>query len=293
MSEPAVSVVIPAFNCARYLPGSIASALSQDYPVHEVLVADDGSTDETPRVMEAYAKDPRVLYLPGENRGPSAARNRAVRAAAGDAVAFLDADDLWLPGKLSAQVPLLAPERKGLVYGLRLPVDPEGRPLDREHPACFRGEVLSQIYSYNFVCTSSALVKKSCFEKAGFFDETLTTAEDYDLWVRMAAYFEFDYVDTPVALYRTGHDQLSRDKELRLKNTLLVRERVLRHPAIAGRIPASVVRRAKSDTMRREGLRYASHGRRKTALSFYLRALGADPLSLRPWRAMAKLLVKR
>ncbi|MEW5733797.1 MAG: glycosyltransferase [Thermodesulfobacteriota bacterium] len=292
MPDPAVSVIIPAYNSARFLPGCLASVLSQDYPVHEIIVSDDGSTDNIEDALAPFLADPRVRLLSAPNAGPSAARNRGIRAATGDAVAFLDADDLWLPGKLSRQIPLLAPPRVGLVYGLRTHMDPDGNPIPKEQPDCFRGNVLSRIFSYNFVCTSSAVVKKQCFETTGFFDESLTTAEDFDLWIRIAAFFDFDFVPEPVACYRTGHPQLSQDKDLRLINTLLVRQRALKHPAIAGRIPPSVVRRARSDTMRREGLRYAGHGRRDRALFFYLRALAADPLSLRPWRAIAKLILK-
>src|SRR5690242_14976762 len=115
--QPSVSVIIPTYNRARFVGEAVASALAQTLPPLEVIVVDDGSTDDTADVV-ARLNDPRVVYLRQENAGPATARNTGVEAARGDLIALLDSDDRWLPRKLELQVPLFEGDGKiGLVYG--------------------------------------------------------------------------------------------------------------------------------------------------------------------------------
>ncbi|MBX9965102.1 MAG: glycosyltransferase [Burkholderiales bacterium] len=191
-----VSTVIPAYNAAAFVARAIDSALIQGFD-QQIIVVDDGSTDDTARVVSAYAN--AVELVRTANRGVSAARNEAIRRARGEFVAFLDADDEWLPGKLSAQLELF--ERYpdlGTVIADEVHVDPQGtvvrpsffgsRSFARELPEA-PGVVpkpITWLVKESFFPTSSVLARRTVLAQAGFFDETLSIVEDRDLWIRLA-----------------------------------------------------------------------------------------------------------
>ena len=200
-ARPTVSVVIPTYNLAPLLPGAVESARAQDWPGLEVIVVDDGSTDGTPAVLERLAAE-GVRCFRQENAGAASARNRGIREARGEWVAFLDADDFWLPGKLAAQFEALA-ARPAAAFSYTdvmvrtadgaesvLPCPGRGRPL------------LTQLLAGNVFATPSALVRRDCFDEVGLFDPALRTGEDWDMWLRLAAHFECVYVARPLTLCR-------------------------------------------------------------------------------------------
>jgi glycosyltransferase involved in cell wall biosynthesis len=198
-SAARVSVIIPAYNAAATLKRAVSSALTQDHPALEIVVVDDGSTDETPAVISKLGS--RVRALRQLNQGVSAARNAGIRAASGELIAFLDADDEWLPGKTRRQVELFARHPQvGLVYGHALRIDREGcecgiLPRD-EGP-----DTYPHLFHSNRIPTSTVVVRRDVLERAGGFIETLRVAEDYDLWLRIAADVPFVGLREPVARY--------------------------------------------------------------------------------------------
>jgi glycosyltransferase involved in cell wall biosynthesis len=204
--RPLVSVVIPTYDRAGLLPRALDSVLAQDYPEFEVLVVDDGSTDGTAGVVAGYG-DPRIRYLRQDrNRGVAAARNRGLREARGDLIAFLDSDDEWLARKLSLQVALFAggSRRLGLVYtGVESVAGPGGRTV--ELPA-HRGDLHAGMLLRNLIHGggSNAMIRASVVATVGYFDETLPAIEDYDYWLRIARFYEIDFIDEPLIRY---HDQ--------------------------------------------------------------------------------------
>ncbi|MFW6164044.1 MAG: glycosyltransferase family 2 protein [Planctomycetota bacterium] len=205
---PTVSVVIPAFNAERFLGQTLDSVLAQTYGDFEVVVVDDGSTDGTKAMVRRRGEPVRLVEQ--ANAGPSAARNRGVREARGELVAFVDADDLWLPEKLALQVPLFDPEgRVGLVYCHCDRMDAEGRVLPTPHPARPQGDVFLDFLVRNHCPTSGAVVRREVFLELGGFPEDMVWAEDWHLWLRIARGYEFAAVEAVLVRHRVHASALT------------------------------------------------------------------------------------
>lgn len=216
MSElPLVSVVIPAYNVAPFLEDAVASAIGQTHRNMEVLVVDDGSTDDTGQVADALAaKDPRVRVIHQVNQGPAAARNAGFRAATGDYICHLDGDDVLMPDKTTRQLAYFAEHPEcDLVYSDFIHVNHRLQPIRiataGEPPRSFR-EI---IYYRNWFSVVVPLLRMSLARTVGEFDETLAGVEDWDYWIRCAMVGVFGYMPGPVALYRHHTGQVSRQKE--------------------------------------------------------------------------------
>jgi glycosyltransferase involved in cell wall biosynthesis len=213
MAGPLVSVILPVFDRAGSVARAIESVLAQSYRPIELIVVDDGSTDGTAEILEAYRGVATILRQ--ANGGAYAARNLALRHAAGELVAFIDSDDAWLPDKLERQVPLMRPGI-ALVHGdIDIVVTPDDR-ATRTGMTAFkavapaRGRVLEALARGNFVATSTALVRRSALREIGGFPEGRLSA-DYLAWFRIAQAHDFDHVDAPVALYTRHQAGISHD----------------------------------------------------------------------------------
>ena len=206
-----VSVIIPTHNRADLLEKAVQSILDQTFTDFEILVCDDASTDNTPEVIERF-KDERILYTRYEtNRGVIEVRNNAVTNSRGEYIAFLDDDDEWFPTKLEKQVALLdgSPDKLGAVYTGSCSIDMKlGRIMKVSCPT-YRGNILSDLLKGNFITTSSIVIKKLCFEKLGLFDPEYKSASDFDMWIRIAEVFDFDYIIEPLVNYRINQISIS------------------------------------------------------------------------------------
>lgn len=208
--SPQVSVIIPTYNRAWILPEAVDSVLAQDYPAFELIVVDDGSSDDTVDVLAAYRD--RLTLIRRQNRGVSAARNTGIRAASGPLIAFLDSDDFWLPGKLAEQVAFLQRHPRSMICqteeiwirnGIR--VNPGKR---HRKP---RGDIFERSLELCLVSPSAVMLRRRLLDQVGLFDESLPACEDYDLWLRVASRWPVERLDTPRVVKRGGHpDQLSR-----------------------------------------------------------------------------------
>ena len=206
---PAVSVVIPSYNRASLLKEAIDSVLSQDFDDFELIVIDDGSTDDTPGLLQSY---PNICVVRQDRRGVSAARNAGIRRASGRFLAFLDSDDLWLPGKLSAQIAFFKTHPKAVICqtqeiwirsGVR--VNPK-----RRHRK-YSGMIFDRSVELCLVSPSAVMLERGLLDEVGWFDESLPACEDYDFWLRIAWRFPIHLISTPLVIKRGGHaDQLSR-----------------------------------------------------------------------------------
>lgn len=213
---PLVSVVMPTFNRAAYIADAIRSVLAQTYHHVEIIVADDGSTDNTLDIVSQFGH--AVTYLQLSHRGqPAATRNAALQTAKGECIAFLDSDDLFLPGRLVMQVAALAEHPEAaLVYsnGCFFREDPEtptARVLDGLPTPS--GDALPDLLRGNFLAPPVVLIRRSCLDSVGVFDERpeFFAVEDYDLWLRIAARFPIVHVPGDVAAIRRHGQNISRD----------------------------------------------------------------------------------
>jgi glycosyltransferase involved in cell wall biosynthesis len=224
-SEKLVSVVIPTYNSGRFVRQAVLSAIHQTYSNTEILVVDDGSSDDTREVLLPLVHEGAIEYIYQVNKGPAAARNRAISVAVGEFVAFLDADDTWLPSKLEKQLALFANPHVGLVYSDGATFIEEGDTVqdlgfvDKVEPRLRyrRGRVYSDLLRSNFVSTSSVVIRREVLDRVGRFLESigagrLSYGEDYELWLRMARICELDFVDEKLVASRLHRDQLSNDR---------------------------------------------------------------------------------
>jgi glycosyltransferase involved in cell wall biosynthesis len=210
--EPAdVSVIIPTFNRSRWVREAVDSVLHQTVKPKELLVVDDGSTDDTVVALERYGNAIRVLRLK-ENRGVSAARNRGIEASLGRYVAFLDSDDLWLPRKLAVQMAYVREHPDIRIHqtdeiwirnGVRV-----NSGMRHQKP---EGWIFEKSLELCLISPSAVMIEKRLFEEVGLFDERYPACEDYDLWLRITCRFPVGLVPKPLIVKRGGHaDQLSR-----------------------------------------------------------------------------------
>jgi glycosyltransferase involved in cell wall biosynthesis len=233
--SPGTSVIIPSYNSAAYLPDAIDSALNQTIVPLEVIVVNDGSTDETPRILERYQG--RIVAITQENRGLSGARNRGIAAARGELVAFLDADDVWLPEKLEKQIECLNEHpRAGLVHSAALLWNHETGVQGvrfNGNPGQLAGACYEEFFTLNRVTVSTMVVRRECLAKVGIFDEDIRrpTTQDWDLCFRIARYHELAYIDKPLILYRV-HESNATKRDLDMQEDILyVLQKALRTDA--------------------------------------------------------------
>jgi glycosyltransferase involved in cell wall biosynthesis len=207
-----VSVVIPTYNYGHCVTEAVDSALAQTYPAVEVLVIDDGSTDDTRARLAPYGD--RIRYVHQPNQGLSAARNTGIRKANGSFIALLDSDDAFHPRKLEFQmgyltshpeIPFLAAEH---VYGSTRPP----WPVPSDVPAVRRVSLEELVVRTRFG-PGGVVVRKDCFDRVGLFDESLRSVEDRDMWIRLAARFPIGLMEAPLWWYRSQPGSMSHNAE--------------------------------------------------------------------------------
>jgi len=215
-----VDVVIPVYNGARFLAEAVRSAAEQTLPPARILICDDGSTDDTPLIAQRLAADiANVEHLRLPHGGESAARNGGITASTAPYIAFLDADDVWMPRKLEAQMAVFASanENVGIVHSAYEHIDERGAIIEGEwvFQPRLKGDIFRQILLENYVVSGSAssvVVKRNVLDKAGRFDERLFYGADRDMWIRLAAFAHFDYAPEPLVRIRVHGNSVQRFK---------------------------------------------------------------------------------
>jgi len=213
---PKVSVIIPTYNYGKYIEKAIDSVLAQTYKDYEIIVVDDGSTDNTREIMESNYKN-EVRYFYQENTGAPAARNKGIRASKGEYLAFLDADDYFEPQSLEKKVSLLETNKDiGWVYSDWDYLDIQGNVLKLASSQSsfasknkLRGNIFKDMLRGTLISTPAVLICKTWIEEVGGFDERLNAFQDYDLWLRISYRHEIEYVDEVLAHMRVHDESIS------------------------------------------------------------------------------------
>lgn len=200
---PAVSVILPTYNRAQLVQEATESVLSQTFGDFELIVVDDGSTDDTATVLSGL--DNRLRYVAIAHGGASAARNAGLARARGPLIAFLDSDDLWQPHFLQQAIDSLAgADSAGFAYTDYCIAGAQGQISAPCLKAAekINGRLFPAILEEDFICMGSLLFRRECLEQAGPFDPRVTPAEDWDMWLRITPFYDACYVDRPLLTIR-------------------------------------------------------------------------------------------
>jgi glycosyltransferase involved in cell wall biosynthesis len=294
--KPTVSVLVASYNFGRYVAAALESVRLQTFGDFEAIVVDDGSTDESLAVIGQFLDDDRFRLVRQRHGGQARAKNRGLQEARGQFIAFLDADDYWLPHKLERQLQHFSDPQIGVVFSRRTLIDADGRPTCAPVDALPSGIVVDEMFRQNFICFSSAMLRSEVVDHIGWFDERLDLAIDYDFWLRAAQNYAFACVDEPLAAYRVGHANLSRRQLDRLNIAQFIMRRFCRRYGGDEILDPRAITRAECETLTH--LSVISRGySRTTAIGWALRALRVNPISGQAWRglvaAMAPEFVRR
>ena len=243
-SSAQIDVVIPAFNAEKYIEKTLASVALQGNLIQSVIVVNDGSTDQTAQIVESFAKSHPNLgiqLINQENAGLANARNTGINASTQESkapfIALLDADDVWLTGKLEKQLNLFQASQDpklGAVYSSYELIDENGNAIAGENlivKPSLCGEVYSSLLTGNFISGSGSgvLVKSAVFEEVGLFDEALKASEDWDMWIRIARKFHFDYVNESLVQIRVHSANMQKDFSRMLASELAMLNKFAQH----------------------------------------------------------------
>ena len=285
---PPVTVIIPTFNRSRLILEALSSVFAQTFQDFEIVLVDDGSTDDTHETLAPFAS--RIRYIRKANGGEASARNRGVHEAHTAFVAFLDSDDRWEPTFLETAMKHLD-RHPGLgMVATACSAAPGGQ----EHPGIrkrlLQGDLYCLLFRRNFITASAVVVNRDCFEVVGFFSENLDQANDYDMWLRIARVYPMAFLNQPLCRWRQHAGNTSRD-ELRHRQCVL---QVVAAHFDPFRISQDDYQRRRSHLSVSLGRVYLKLGRCEEAEACFREAITLTPFQVRPWRWLwATLLSSR
>jgi hypothetical protein len=240
-----ISVIIPSFNSGKYLDSAIESVVTQTYKNMDIIIVNDGSSDNTEEIVKKHQqKDERIRYVNhGINKGLASARNTGLKNAHGEFIAFLDADDIWLPQKINIQLRKIKESDADLVFSNWYIWEPEKdvkvRAFESNPIEDKRKNLLSSFIKKNLGNSSTAFLKKSSLEKVGLFDENLKSSEDYDLWLRfLLNEMNIAFCDEPLIYSRKHPGQMSKNiYKMRTSRLTVFKKIVRKHPHLLVKYP--------------------------------------------------------
>ncbi len=286
-----VSIIMPTYDRADFIGQGVNSVLAQTYTKFELLIVDDGSTDNTRDLLEPALADSRVRYFHQENQGQSVARNLALSKAKGSFVCFLDSDNYWPADKLEQQVELFRQHPEyDVIYGDVVVIDENNREVSRKNMKRYSGHIAKYMIRDNCVSMNTAMARRRCFDELGGMSGKRRVADDYELWLRFSARFPFLYVPEFLAYYRVMDDQISSDKTRRFdSNWQIITDFRREFPdAMSEKEFDSGFAAFHS----RKARYLASQGSRSEALAEMAKALRLQPLRRASWRSLAAVLLK-
>lgn len=284
-----VSIITPTYNRAGFIGEAIKSVLAQSYPHFELIVVDDGSVDDTRAIIEAFG-DERIRYFYQENQGQSVARNLGLGEASGAFICFLDSDNVWFPDKLEKSLEVLqARPEVDIVYGDCVTIDEQGREISRKNMRRHSGRIAHLMLKDNFVSMNTTMTRRRCFDEMGGFSGRRRVADDYDLWLKFSARYQFCYIPEYMAYYRVMDDQISSDKVNRFRtNEAIVRDFLRDYPEA---VSAKEAREGLSAFYLRKARHFASVRNRAESFPAIFYALRYTPFSLAAWKGLVRVLL--
>lgn len=284
-----ISIITPTFNREKTLLPAVESVLAQSWKHWELLIIDDGSTDQTREVLSEYLQDSRIHYYYQENQGQSIARNQGLKRARGALVCFLDSDDLWTTSKLEHQYKIMAESPDvDLVHGDEITIDESCTEVTRKNMRRYSGHISRWLLADNSVSINTVMARRHCFDQMGGFSGRYGVADDYDIWLRFSARYNFLYVPEFFGYYRVMPDQISTDKERRfLANERIIKDFIEQFPSA---LKPQELRRGLSRFYCRKARYFAQTGRIRVAWSAIGQALRLSPYDIVVWRSLYRVM---
>ncbi len=292
-----ISVVIPTYNCVKYISEAIESVLAQTYSDNEIIIIDDGSIDNTEQVLQRFVDGKKIRVFFQKNNGPSAARNLGIKVSKGEYIAFLDADDLWVNNKLEKTINFIKNNNFDWACTSMIKIKENGdkfvkRISDDSFALNFETKEVKQLTKGIFFFSSLAvqvqtvIVKKECFEKVGLFDESFCICEDSDLWLRFEeAGLRGGYLDEPLTVYRYNEDGLTKGGRI---DTLEEGSKVARKHAYLLGINNKFIRNSYADYLWQVADLYLMNKKYFKTTKYILKSLYYNPLNVA--RGLRKLI---
>ncbi len=223
-----VSVIIPTYNSSDFVSKAIDSVLDQSYDDYEIIVVDDGSTDNTREILEKYKGIIKYVYQ--DNGGPAKARNTGIKMAKGSYIAFLDSDDLWLPDKLKKQFDFFNENPQyhlvytDMAHAINGEIIYKSYLKERNYKHISSGYIYENLLRECFIFTPTVMMKKECIDNIGFFNEKLRISEDHDLWLRIADKYQIGFLDEALTIRNRHESNLTSDRYLYISSGIKMME---------------------------------------------------------------------
>jgi glycosyltransferase involved in cell wall biosynthesis len=285
-----VTIITPTYNREAFLPAAIESVLAQTYKNFEFIIVDDGSEDNSRKLIESYAeKDSRIKYLYQENQRQSVARNYALSVAKGDFICFLDSDNYWPNDKLEKSLKAFADHPDAdIVYGDCITIDEQGNELHRNNMRRYSGRIAGLLLKDNFISMNTTMTRRKCFDEMGGMSGKRRVADDYDLWLKFSARYTFQYIPEFLAYYRVMENQISTNKKLRFEtNESIIQDFLAAYP---NAVTAQEKKVGLCAFYTRKARHYAASDKRESYAAIR-KALAISPFSQGVWRALIKILI--
>ncbi len=292
-----VSIILPTYNCAKYVGAAVESVLNQTYRNFELIIVDDGSTDDTDEALAQYiSNNNKIRYIKQENKGHAGARNTGMAAATGDYIAFIDSDDKWMPEKLDEQVWVLQEDPEvGLVhcnvygFGENQEVRVRGSQLTQEQLNDYSGYIFDNLYSRKIIITTTTvMIRKKCIDAVGMFDENLTRygSEDRELFLRILRNYKAKYVNKPLAMYRNRSDSEGQNYGNMIKGQKYVYEKITK---LYG-LPLSAKRAVMSKIYQEWAREFYAKGHIADGFNNQLKAIKENPTDMDSYLTLKRYL---
>ncbi len=280
---PIVSVVIPTYNRKSIISRAINSVLNQTYKNYEIIIVDDGSTDDTIEYIKDHFNS-KVKCISQKNKGASSARNRGISEAKGKYVAFLDSDDEWVESKLQGQVAFLEKNPEIALLCGRTYRSDNIKKVNSSISQSIVGDLFPTLFMHSFVSTPTVIVKKEVLDEVGGFDTNYKSAEDFDLWLKITKNYKCAFLPDLVAIVNRGKDNLSTDKITLHLHALTILE--IHYDE--NRIPRNKYNKAISDSYIALGRNYLKSGQISQAKKSFIKSFKIFPFRLRSIRYLMK-----